>query len=185
MNTQLLKTLAVFSILYCTIVINANAQVQVRTPVKHLQTIPTPVKEQTKDNGVEVFGSWTLGASGAPAYSVKYFDAPWSLELQDILSFHNGGFMCDGKGIARVRIQNGKKGQKFTIQITATAPNSCTLSLSNNQSEQLGTVKLSSNNQISIVSFVYESNGTNGNFLSIKSDNNYWNLEKITITSIK
>lgn len=183
MKTQLLKITAIFSILYCT-AFEADAQVKVR-PVKTIQPIATPIKEQSNDNGVEVFGTWTIGAVNNPAYSLKYFDAPWSLEVENILVFRNGGFMCDGKGIARVRIQNGKKGQKFNIQITATAPNACTLLLSNNQGEQLGTVKLSSNNQTSVVSFVYESNGSNANYLTIKSDNNYWNLEKITITSIK
>ena len=181
MKAQSLKSLAVLAILF-SILVNAGAQVKLRPPIKPVQPIATPIQE-SKETGVEVHGTWVLGAT--PAYAVKYYAAPWSLELENILVFRNGGFMCDGKGIARVRIQDGKKGQKFNIQITATAPNSCTLLLANPQGEQLGTVKLSGNNQTSVVSYVYESNGTNANYLTIKSDNNYWNLEKIVVSSIK
>jgi hypothetical protein len=121
---------------------------------------------------------------GCKDYTVKFYDAPWSLTVNEVMRF-TGDFLLSSKSEVLIRLANGRKGQKFTVQITASAATSGNLSFSNHKGDNLGNVKLNGNNANAPVSFVYESAGENGKEYLRLSCPDYWNLEKIQIASIK
>ena len=173
------KLIIIMVLIYCSNALTAQIKYKRITTTTTISEIP------------EISGSWMLGCTRTTGftanckdYTVKFYDAPWSLSATNITSFNNG-FLLDNKSAVLIRLANGKLGQKFTMQITASAASSGNLSFSNHKGENLGNVKLSGNNKNSLVSFVYESTGENGKeFLKLTSEE-YWNLDKIQIASIK
>lgn len=153
------------------------------------QIVYKPVKPIAE--AAEISGNWMLGCTrkvgfvaSSKDYTVKFYDAPWSFSVSDITRF-DGAFLLNGKSEVLIRLANGKKGQRFTVQITASAATSGNLSFYNARGEKLGNVKLSGNNNNAPASFVYESTGENGReYLKLTSED-YWNLEKIEIASVK
>jgi len=153
------------------------------------QIVYRPVKPIAE--AAEITGNWMLGCTRSVGFTkackdftVKFNDAPWSFTVSEVMKF-DGAFLLSSKSEVIIRLANGKKGQKFTVQITASAANSGNLSFYTAKGDNLGNLKLSGNNKNAPVSVTYESTGESGKEYLKLSCPDYWNLEKIEIASIK
>ncbi len=156
-----------------------------------ITTKPPPIRVPG-GSGIEVIGKWKLGSTRTTGftktpsdYTVKFYDAPWSIQVDRPMSF-SGGFTLDKSSNVIIRIENGKKGQRFLFQITASAATtSGTLILSSHKGEELSRIKMNGSNKEALISFVYESTGENGKEYVKLTSEDYWNFENVQISSTK